>query len=279
MQAMHQSVLIYKRFLFLKLALFAILVAVVAYALHAPPEASNGGTWLGYTFGGISALLVLWLLWFGIRKRRYGPGNVNLESWLSAHVYFGLALIVIGTLHTGFQFGLNVHTLAYFLMLFVVLSGLFGVYAYMRYPRDMTYNRRGSTLGEMLLQIADLDRQCRDIAIKLGDEINATVFEASQNTRVGGGIFRQLSGREPSCPTTAALGQVQRLAAATTGDDAEHFRQLVSLLSRKCELLRRARTDVRFQALLQAWLFIHVPFSFALLAALIAHIFAVFYYW
>ncbi|MEE9146274.1 MAG: hypothetical protein V3U27_02645, partial [Candidatus Tectomicrobia bacterium] len=178
MQAMHQSVLIYKRFLFLKLALFAILVAVVAYALHAPIEASNGGTWLGYTFGGISALLVLWLLWFGIRKRRYGPGNVNLESWLSAHVYFGLALIVIGTLHTGFQFGLNVHTLAYFLMLFVVLSGLFGVYAYMRYPKDMTYNRRGSTLGEMLLQIADLDRQCRDIAIKLGDEINATVFEA-----------------------------------------------------------------------------------------------------
>ncbi|TDJ15506.1 MAG: hypothetical protein E2O65_12085 [Gammaproteobacteria bacterium] len=276
---MHQSILIYKRFLYLKLALLAIITAIVAYSIHAPLGAPNGGTWLGYTLGGLSAFLVVWLMWFGIRKRRYAPGNVNLEAWLSAHVYFGLTLIILATLHTGFQFGLNVHTLAYALMILVILSGMFGVYSYIRYPREMTENRDGVTLDEMMLQIADLDRQCREIAMKLSEEINATVFEASRNTRVGGGLFRQLAGHDSRCPTTAALGQVEALAATTIGEDAAHVRRLVSLLSRECELLRRARKDVRFQALMQVWLFIHVPLSFALFAALIAHVFAVFFYW
>ncbi len=277
--AMHQSILIYRRFRYLKLALLGLVAAAVAYSVHTPLGPPNGGTWLGYTLGGVSALLILWLMWFGIRKRRYGPGKVMLEAWLSAHVYFGLTLVVIATLHTGFQFGFNVHTLAYVLMLLVILSGIFGIYAYMRYPREMTKNRSGNTLREMILQIADIDRQCRDMAMNLADEINAVVFEASRNTRIGGGLIRQLSGHDPSCASTAALGQVHRLAAVATGEDATHCRQLVALLSRKCELLRRARRDVRLQALMQVWLYLHVPLSFALIAALIAHVFAVFYYW
>lgn len=52
--------------------------------------------------------------------RRWGPG---VAGWLSAHVYLGTALIVVATLHTGFEFGWSVHTLAYALTLAVVLSG------------------------------------------------------------------------------------------------------------------------------------------------------------
>ncbi len=274
-----ESFLAYKNYRYLKLTLLGLLVAITAYAVHDPIGPPSGGTWLGYTLGGLSAFLILWLMWIGIRKRRFGPGTVNLTAWLSAHVYFGLTLIVVATLHTGFQFGLNVHTLAYALMILVIVSGIFGVYAYLRYPNEMTANRSGNTFGEILLQISDLDRQCRDIAMTLGDEINALVFKAGRDTVVGGGLFRQLSGHDPACPATAALAQVERLATATSGDDAASVRQVVTLLSRKCELLRRARRDVQFQALMQIWLFIHVPFSFALLAALIAHVIAVFFYW
>lgn len=275
----HQSILVYRRFRYLKLALLGVAAAVVVYGVHSPRGAPNGGTWLGYTLGGVGAALILWLMWFGIRKRRYGPGTVKLEAWLSAHVYFGVALAVIGTLHTGFQFGLNVHTLAYTLMILVILSGLFGVYAYMRVPRQITENRGGITLRQMMLQIADLDRQCRDMAMNVSDEINAVVFEAGRSTRIGGGLIRQLSGRDPSCPSTAALDRVHGLAARATGEDAARCRQLVALLSRKCELLRRARKDVQLQAIMQIWLYLHIPLTFALLAALIAHVLAVFYYW
>ncbi len=64
-----------------------------------------------------------------------------------------------------------------------------------------------------------------------------------------------------------------------TGEQALKFAQLSELLSRKCELLKRARGNVRMQALMKVWLFVHLPLSFALLAALIAHVISVFYYW
>ncbi len=276
---MHESVLIYRGSRYLKLALALVAVAIVAYIVDTPAGVPNGGTWLGYTLGTIGALLIVWLMWFGVRKRTFAPGHVKLEDWLSAHVYLGLALIVVATLHTGFQFGLNVHTLAYALMMLVILSGVFGLYSYIRYPKEMTENRRGSSLDEMLQEIADLDQECRDLGVKLSDEINAAVVDAGQNSRVGGGLMRQLSGHDPSCATAAAVARVEALAQTVADEDTAHVRRLISRLSRKSELLQRARLDVRLMALMQVWLYVHVPITIALVAALIAHIIAVFYYW
>lgn len=276
---MHESILVYRRFRFLKWALLLMLVAVVAYAVDQPLGAPNGGTWLGYTLGTIGALMIVWLTWFGVRKRRYNLGPTKLEAWLSAHVYLGLALIIVATLHTGFQFGWNVHTLAYTLMMLVIISGIFGVYAYMRYPALMTENRRGQTLTELLAQIADIDAECRQAALGLGDEVSSAVLNAAQNTVIGGGMRRQLSGHDPSCATTAARLTVQGLAEGAEAGQAESTRRLISLLLRKEELLRRARRDVQFKALMDIWLYLHVPLTIGLIASLVAHIVSVFFYW
>ncbi len=284
---MQESVLVYRNSRYLKLAVAVVVVAIVAYVVDSPIGVPNGGTWLGYTLGTIGALLILWLMWFGMRKRNYGPGNVQLEDWLSAHIYLGLALVIVATLHTGFQFGINVHTLAYTLMMLVILSGVFGLYAYIRYPREMTENRRGVSLNEMMQQIADLDRECSDVAMGLSDEINDIVHSSRENTRLGGGLLRQLSGHDPDCATTAALNRVQELATKIGGaedddappDDRLHLRSLIVRLNRKVELLDRARKDIRFQALMRVWLLFHIPISFALFAALLAHVVSVFFYW
>lgn len=275
---MHQSFLIYGRFLYLWIAMMVIFAALLAYVIHDPLGSPNGGTWLGYTLGSIGGLLILWLMWFGVRKRRYGVGKFNLQAWLSAHVYLGTALIVIVTLHAGFQFGWNIHTIAYALMIIVVVSGLFGVFTYVRYPSKLTRNRDDSTLERIFLEIANLDQRSRSIASALDDETAATIVKSCE-ARVGGGAFRQLSGRDPSCPATAAFKLIQRRAEDVTGEPALKFAQLSELLSRKCELLKRARGNVRMQALMKVWLFVHLPLSFALLAALIAHVISVFYYW
>lgn len=276
---MHESILVYRRFRYLRIAALLALLSVVAYAAHQPLTAPNGGTWLGYVLGGVGALLILWLMWFGVRKRRYSQGPGLLEDWLSAHVYLGLALVVVATLHTGFQFGWNLHTLAYALMILVIVSGVFGVYAYMRFPALMTENRRSMTLDQMLAQMAELDAECREVAMSLGDEVNAAVLDAAENTRIGGGVLRQLSGRDPDCATARALVKVRTLADDSEMSDAAPLRRLISLLTRKDELLRRARRDVQLKALMDVWLYFHVPLSFALLAALVAHVVSVFYYW
>ncbi len=78
----HQSLLAYGRYLYFKVALAVVAAVVIAYLWDKPPGGRNGGTVLGYTLGTIGALLILWLLWFGIRKRRYETGKVQLLAWL-----------------------------------------------------------------------------------------------------------------------------------------------------------------------------------------------------
>lgn len=276
---MRESVLVFRNYRYLKIAVIMAVAAIAIYVWHEPLGQPNGGTWVGYTLGTVGALLIVWLAWYGVRKRRYGIGRLTTQDWLSAHVYLGLSLIVIATLHTGFQVGWNVHTLAYVLMLLVIVSGIYGIWLYVQLPEGMSWNRSGLPLEEIMASIADLDHECQDRAVKLGDEINELVREAATNTGVGGGPMRQLTGLDPNCPTAKALKGVNELAKNLTGKDASAGRQLVLLLARKNELLRVAREDVRYRAWLNVWLVFHVPLTVGLLAALGTHIVSVFFYW
>lgn len=275
----HQSFLVYRRFLFLKIAAAAVVAAVVIYVIDRPYGARYGGTWAGYTLGTAGALLILWLMWFGYRKRSYLKDQGNLVGWLSAHVYLGLALLVIATLHTGFHFGLNIHTLAYALMCLVIASGAFGVYCYARYPRLMTENRRGMILAQMLGRIASLDEELRKAALGIDDRTAALVERSVENTMIGGSLRQQLSGRYPACATAAALAGLDRIVRAAPLEDEPRLRQIRVLLDEKAQLLARARRDTSYKAMMDIWLYVHVPLSFALLAALTAHVISVFYLW
>ena len=77
----------YKRFIFLKWALVVVLISSLAYAIDQPRITANGGTWLGYTLGTLGALLIVWLMWFGVRKRQYFNQSGSLRAWVSAHIY------------------------------------------------------------------------------------------------------------------------------------------------------------------------------------------------
>lgn len=275
----HESFLVHRHFLYLKVALLLMLGSIVAYVAWEPPTGHDGGTWLGYTLGTIGALLIVWLTLFGVRKRRYGPGSWSLKAWLSAHVYLGLSLIVVATLHTGFQFGWNIHTIAYVLMLVVIISGVFGVVSYARVPRLMTLNRMSQSFDGMAREALEIDRQCVDLSIGLGDDFAEEVRRSREETRLGGSVWRQLSGRDPRCGTTRAVARVRELAQRAPPEMRDRAAGLLVALRRKQELLQRARRDLRMKALLDLWLFVHVPFTFALLAALTAHIISVFFYW
>ena len=293
-KAAHESFLAYDHFFYLKVALLLSGLSIAAYLLTGPAggylladrvpftlstlSGQNGGTWLGYTLGTIGALLIVWLMFFGIRKRRYGPGDFSLKAWLSAHVYLGLSLIVVATLHAAFQVGWNVHTLAYVLMLLVIASGIWGVVNYARLPQRMTENRRGLTFKAMQQELAEIDRQCVTLANQLGEEYDAAVQISRERSRLGGSAWRLLSGRDSRFGAVQALAMVEKLATERTGF-GDKPSVLVAALSRKAALLQRARRDLRYKALMDVWLHVHVPLSFALLAALIAHIVSVFYYW
>ena len=165
------------------------------------------------------------------------------------------------------------------LMLLVIFSGFYGLYAYLRYPQLMTENLGEDTLDSIVLKIADIDREARKLAVGMADNINQAVQDSLQNTRIGGGVLAQLSGKSRSCPTAKAVALIQASVRQVKGEDARTNKELYALMLRKQKLVERARADVRFKAVLDFWLYFHVPLSIALLAALTAHVIAVFFYW
>ncbi len=283
----HQSILEFKHGRYFKVALLLCVAAIGVYWWHEPPAAylkPYGGTWLGYTLGTIGAVLILWLMLLGVRKRSYQSSLGSVQGWTSAHVYLGASLIVVASLHCAFEFGWNIHTLAYVLMMLVIASGFFGIYAYLRYPEHMTANLAGETLETMLLKVADLESKCKRIALELPDEVNALVMNASrraaEKSALQGSFRRQLAGVDPKHPMRVARDNLLKsstlkLSAAQT----KAQEQLVGEMSRIVTLTDRVRRDLKFRALMQVWLYFHVPLSFALLAALTAHIISVFYFW
>ncbi len=127
-------------------------------------------------------------MWLGIRKRDYASLGAPLRGWVSAHVYLGTSLLLLVPLHAAFEFGINVHTLAYVLMSVVVLSGVLGVVFYTLIPTSMTRNRNNITFDAMLERIAETDAECLISAKGLPDYYAQVVVKLGLRSRGGGAI-------------------------------------------------------------------------------------------
>ncbi|HFD12823.1 MAG TPA: hypothetical protein ENJ32_10205 [Crenotrichaceae bacterium] len=306
---MHESFFRYQNFFWLKVAIALSAVSIALYAWHTPSVVANGGTWLGYTLGTVAAVLIVWLAWFGARKRDYSSSSSKISGWLSAHVYLGLALIVVATLHTGFQFGWNVHTLAYGLMIVVIVSGMYGIYLYAMLPGRLASNRQGMTREQMLDEIRDLDETALGLADQIDSRVHEVILRSVEKPGVMLSFWQQLTagklGKDPldsaerflrgyqndlvdatlfldAQPQSGAQATMMYISNVMAGMEAEKvdkLRALMETVGRKKSLLKRTRRDVQLKALLQLWLFFHVPVSMALLAALLIHIISVFLYW
>jgi len=299
-RSMHQSFINFRHYRYGLIAGVASLITLVTYLLDRLRVPPNGGTWLGYTLGTIAALLVIFLALFGIRKRSFRSTIGTAIGWLSAHVYLGLAALLIATLHSGMHFGRNVHTVAYVLMCLVTLSGCWGVYAYVSFPGAMMQQRGNLRRSEFLRQIAELDSSSLELAESISPQITQLLAEAARRTDLGGGnLWKRLrSGDESTlllgiglAPRRSSLvsntnqrALIRTLAEIRPGRSSSEValssvQKLLELAGSKAVLLQRLRRETQFAALLRIWLFLHVPLCCALLAALCIHVVTVFLYW
>ena len=292
---MHQSILEFRgrRYLWIALALTA--ATIFAYWFDDPQEPPNGGTALGYALGVIGLALILWLSWFGVRKRRYASTMGTVQGWLSAHVYLGLALVVVVLLHAGFQFGANVHTLAFVLLLLVVASGLFGVYVYTKYPLRLSENRGDVSHAELYEQLDDIDNRSRRIASDLGVEFDELVTSGVSRTQLGSTLLSRLRRVDESSVVIRRGGEstvvvnagqeasldwlAEQQSREQDAEKAASIGELSALLRNKRRLLRQLAEELRIEAALQIWLYVHVPLTAGLLMALVVHVLTVFMYW
>jgi hypothetical protein len=289
---MFANLLRYRNYRYLWWGVASITVSWLVYASHTSTEPPNGGTLQGYVLGTWAALLMVWLALLGYRKRRYRSSLGTTQGWTSAHVYLGIAVWVIATLHSGFQVGWNVHTLAYALLTVVVLSGLVGLQGYLDFPRRLADNRGGRSRGELFAELHALNTEGLDLARRCAAEVQVAVRSSIERTRLGGGVLAQLSGRDASAyqgleggvaanPDQAPVIDLvaERITRADRRTEVTQLQDLLAVLCRRQAVLRRLREDIRLQGWLNAWLYVHVPVTIAALAALIAHILSTFIYW
>ena len=311
---MNRSFINKDNFKYLKVAGILSGFSIILYALHDPVGPPSGASWLGYTLGTVAAMIMVWLSWFGVRKRRYQNTKLSLNTWLSAHVYLGLSLLVIATLHCGFQFDANVHTVAYILMVFTIVSGIFGVYYYLTVPDLLVKNMKGSNPESLNEKLRDIDK----IALSLAHEINSQVHEVMlytlsqrqtnktkitrkdvKNLASVGAELCLISGISKTISTEKtketlksrltrrplvnhdsywqSLSEI-RVALSFGRSSGEKLKNLLDLMNEKANCLLKLDLDSRYKNRLKTWLLFHVPLSVAALVTLVIHIVTVFYY-
>ena len=95
-------------------------------------------------------------------------------------------------------------------------------------------------------------------------------------------IFRAKANPLGTFPVSRAYDRRRRPETyRPTADEkqADSVVRIEALLQQKADALALARRQMQITAFLEGWLFVHIPATFGLLAALTAHIVSVFIYW
>ena len=180
-------------------------------------------------------------------------------------------------------------------------SGIFGIYVYLGFPRQLAANSSGQARAALFAELFELDRKGRELARACDPAVNIAVKSSIERTMIGGGAFAtSCSARtvHASCAPSRELVAAGGAGSPTTPIsrpssttwlvvcrrpskrvEAANLQALTVLLCRRQAVLRRIRRDIGLHAWLRLWLYVHVPLTIALLAALVIHIVTTFMYW
>jgi hypothetical protein len=264
---MHESFLRYRHFRWLRIAVLVVAADVV---LAGAPSVYRRRE-VVYGLGIVSALLMVWLAAYAVRKRRYSTTARPLRGWLSAHAYLGVLPLVLVPVHAAFRFGPNVHTLAFVLTAVVVLSGMLGAVLYAALPTELTRNRPEGKLEDLLVEIGKVDAECLALRADVSPEV-ARLVDAALGDDARRGLRALRRGR--------AGATVRALAALRdeTRGDRQATNRLLTLLAWRARVIRQVRRELRLQAWLDGWLTVHAPLAFAALAAVAVHVLVILRY-
>src|SRR5215212_6229314 len=260
--------------------IFAVLLIATAFSYYRyqQREFPHGGSSTGLAYGVAGLALIFLLAFLGIRKRWYTATFGTLEQWTQSHIYLGLLAFVILLMHTGGRFNDKIAVTTFVLTFIVVASGALGAILYVTVPRLLTEVESNLTVEEISDQLNQLGRNMARIASarsapfqRIYDEL---MREAAPGFLAGWRLLFRLGRRKRQQDS----GDWARLLAIVPIDEQEELRQLLVFSRQRKELLLRLIFQQRYKNVLEFWLYIHIPFTLALLVLSVVHIAAVFYY-
>jgi hypothetical protein len=215
----------------------------------------------GLAYGVVAALLVLVLAFFGVKKRVYRIDLGRGKTWLRSHIYLGVLAAVVALLHSGLRWHDRMALLALLLMGIVVVSGIVGAVLYRTVPPMLTRVESRASADEISKQVEQMARTMERMAAGRSASFQNVCKELLRARRSNGN----------TAEWTALLARVP-------SSEQTELREMLVVSRQRKELLTKLRAQQRYRNLLQAWLYVHVPATVALLVALTAHVVLAFYY-
>jgi hypothetical protein len=261
-----------------RIFLVLLIGAGASYYLYAKNEFPHGGSTFGIAYGVIGTLLILLLAFFGIRKRWYRSTFGTLEQWMQSHIYLGVLVIIILYFHTGGRFNDRIAITTFVLVAIVVFSGILGAVLYVTVPRLLTEVESNLTVEEIAEQLNQLAKQMARIGSGKSVPFQRIYSELMKDSKPGWlAGWRLLFARHRRI-RLRGTDNWSHLLGLVAKDEQDELRQLLVVSRQRKELLLRLVYQQRYKNVLEAWLYIHVPFTIVLLLFAVVHIVAVFYY-
>ena len=163
-------------------------------------------------------------------------------------------------------------------MMMVIFSGVYGITVYAALPQGLSDARSEMTGPQMIDAVNSLDKQIQGAAQPLSDADSEVVMGSLGEDPFGGGVWRRLTGSYPRCGNRRAL-QIMRGGSPERRASSSRDRAGGDPARAQGGGAAAGAGYVQRRALLEIWLYVHIPLTFVLIAALLAHVISVFFYW
>ena len=259
-----------------RIFLVLVLVSVLSYCWYAYRMIPNGSTTMGLIYGVLSLLLVLFLLFYAVRKRWHRCVYGKTEIWLNGHVYLGLLAVLLVFFHAGFRFHELSGVFAAVLLTIVTISGVVGAIFYAILPRRLTEvenNAAPEDVANEMNQLAERIHMMAKTKSQAFREVCQGLMEENTPTGWLGWriLFTQKGGQGSSASFRRLVEKVQTVPAS----EQPEIQRVILLATQWRDLHEQFRAQMRLKNLLQSWLYLHVPFSAAMVVAIMIHLFLV----
>ncbi len=272
-------------FVTLLFAGFAIFLLYVAFInrTEAIWTAENG--W-GYWFGIVGGVLMLLLLLYPMSKHwRAMTRHLSVKFWFRLHMVFGVLGPVLILMHSSYRLGSMNGRVAFFCMLIVAISGLFGRYFYTRihyglYGRKATFeslrtdskelNRKLGPLFELKPKAQELLRMHETRALDLPTGLIDSAIHWVKTRLYAVRLYR----------TVMRSLNVKLLAAAKLkGWEREKVRRkqlyMRKILVAHNKLIRQMLELHFYERLFAIWHLMHLPLYVMMIITGFVHVYAV----
>ncbi|MFC1791798.1 hypothetical protein ACFL0I_04965 [Gemmatimonadota bacterium] len=229
--------------------------------------ASWGAVGHGYGVVG-TALMILGVLSYSVRKRVGSLGRLGkLKSWLEFHIFLCTLGPFLILLHTAFRVG-GLVAVAFWSMVLVVASGVFGRYLYVRIPKTI----HGHFLSlEALEARRDETLQGLQSRLQVSETQVAELIRRFQPPRPKGAFSSLLVAVRWDLARKRVEGELRRALLELSGAEEEP-EDLLGLLREEGRREIQIALLHPFQRLFRYWHVFHLPLAIVMFLILAVHV-------